>query len=425
MKKKYTIEFDKLTSSLCDVDIFETYCENKNTYLINDDTAYKAKITLFGCEIPEKTVEITKTCYTDCGIEMTYSDLSSGKENKAVFENAEGELTVYDLRPLDAESEHDTVCTWLHEAGRIIELFGENVFSEEEKELLKVESVFYVLDADAVRFIDEKYLSKAAEYLKSIDDPLLAPLEKYIFSKRNSGEIKALSNLRKAISKSTLKEKLTRELLPLCNSFNEKREPHPLFDRKKYEALSALLQIEAEKNGYTGAFPRFEKGEKYIELSPAHSTYEEKGQDFVFDLGASFGIKNKKAFLTPYGGKRLVFKAMEMAKDEKELEKAACVLLSSLDLILDGKNPPEVFYTFVEKHSYDRSWQPLMTALGLIIGAFGAACCAGMLFVGETTVPSILLGSVALGIFLFLFGVSIDFGIRRKKRPKFLFKTKK
>lgn len=231
---------------------------------------------------------------------------------------------------------------------------------------------------------------------------------------------------------------------------NEGRAAKRIFDSEKFEDVKRALNRKMENAGYSGAFPDYTKGEKYISFGVAYFhyfdsdsgsdsgsnsnlTYEnnkyasdsekksaakkesEEPREYFYDLAASFGKCGKRpaSYRSVTGERRLPLPALSVGDEEREARLE--LYISALDMMLDGKKPPKEFISAVSEPR--GVYSAYSSALAVFVFAFSLILMLYFAVRGEKAV-----GAAVVSVLLLLLGAMTLLSVAR---PKYLKKEKK
>ncbi len=229
---------------------------------------------------------------------------------------------------------------------------------------------------------------------------------------------------------------------------NEGRAAKRVFDSEKFEGVKRALNQKMENAGYSGAFPDYTKGEKYISFGVAYFHYFDSGSDsdsnsnlthennkyasnsekksaakkepgepreYFYDLAASFGKCGKRpaSYRSVTGERRLPLPALSVGDEEREARLE--LYISALDMMLDGKKPPKEFISAVSEPR--GVYSAYSSALAVFVFAFSLILMLYFAVRGEKAV-----GAAVVSVLLLLLGAMTLLSVAR---PKYLKKEKR
>lgn len=426
-EKFFAIDYESMRTFLLHQSEFEVALSGGDSVTDFKCGAFAAEIVLRGLHIDDNTIRIADIHGDDRGVTLTLE--GSDKMFEAEADSIEGKLQIYDLRPVDTDISFEVVSEWLSEARNIADLFGEKVLTEEEREAVAASALFDLLRYPwLIEVTDDKQLETSVNCLKGINNSLADSLSLCLSADRRAVRSRAFSNFLKAAGRNGLKRILTERYLAVCNKVNDNRAANPYVDFDKYKVLSASAEKAALKNGYTGVYPHFTKGRVYIDFSLGYSIYENEGTEYHYDLAASFGVrgeKPKKFRSAVTGSDRLILDIMKKYSSADEYASALDAVFSSAEKLADGKDADPGFLSLAQPGQYDRSWTPMLTALGGIGGAFGWFMSVMLLIFGDLNgFVDFAVCTIMLALFTVLLGKVYYFGFYLKKHCKFLYREK-
>ena len=347
-------------------------------------------VTFLGAEYGDEYIYIHKAEKSDGGISLhtSFWDEEAGepKEKILLCTDAECRITLYDMRLPDCRDPERELYCLLESINEISELFGEDCLEDEDRELLREAKISKVIFAPwYTPHLDKDAVKEALEYFAKTDSDLEKRCRKYIARLEKGDSVHLSGKMVYEIERGNTKKTFVEKYFPICDKVYDTRQKNPNLDREQYYRVKECIISAFAKKGYKGTYPNFENNEKYFSFTLADKPYE--NGEYRYDLAVGFGLKAfdgtiKKSFRTFFGSDIMVTDIMEKSRGEEEIREAVECLIWSVEEILEGREPPLMFFTFVEKN-FIQGQNVGMFRCGAAVGILGAVMCALLVAFGE------------------------------------------
>ncbi len=324
----------------------------------------REEVSLCGLKRIENGYELIVCSYSDeAEEEKTYKVASA--EAFAVFRDIRLSCDAFTRSPLEevlTVSEVLTFVSWF---------YGEELLSEKEKELCRAGEFLNAINGD-LYYLSGYSARKCAEYVADKNPELKDAFYRLrdLFGMRKCAKTKLVRFIRRQLDAGDIFDE--KKAVELCNEVCAAYEPTEPIDLQEINELRKRANEEAHRFNWQGDFPRYENGAKYIEFKGFHCRYEKDGKTRFYDVGVSYGDKEKGLlFKSPLSKSDVLPIYYMSAEDKPDIH----ILIEGITDILDGKTPSADFDTLPDivlqtsARTYPDAVRFLLIIGALLIGA--------------------------------------------------------
>ncbi len=272
------------------------------TVLIIDELPVSVEVLLPCCEIDEKFISFIALSENEGESVLSYfvcgEDSESPVEKSVSARDMKATLIFRDYGPVEKESATAAEFIELCCNGAVFKnrAFGEELLNDAERQLIEYKDYIFLLqNVDYLNYIDVGVFENAR---KKIPDgtPLASAVDGCICENYGLAGKRNRKRLKKELAKHIDNEFDSDFFVSLCKAavkdFKYSFDVHD----DRYEAIKKTVTELLKKKGFSGKYPLFEKGEKYVRFGVCR-------RDEYADVCARFGISGDrpKKFFDPVG----------------------------------------------------------------------------------------------------------------------------